>query len=70
MRAEEAFLERDRSIPRPCTGEPWWPRGGGGLGCVPGAPCGGAEYYDQNVPAKVATAQRFTAIGLGWQRGS
>lgn len=41
--------------------------GGGGLGCVPGAPCGGAEYYDQNVPAKVVTAQRFTAIGLGWR---
>ena len=40
--------------------------GGGGSLCIQGAPCGGAEYYDQNVPAAVVTAQRFTHIGLGY----
>ena len=40
--------------------------GGGGSFCIQGAPCGGAEYYDQNVPAAVVTAQRFNHIGLGY----
>lgn len=38
---------------------------GGGSVCIPGVPCGPVPSCAEPVPAPVATAQRFAAIGLG-----
>ena len=39
--------------------------GGSGSFCIAGVPCGPVPRYDENVPAAVVTAQRFSQVGLG-----